>query len=193
MTGLELRTCLAKMGLSQVQFARQLGVTTRAVTLWLGEERSIPGPVEAYLRLFTMAPAAVRLTEVQRFNESESNMRDGMYSIQYSSPDVGHAIGGFGFVIFDSGKVFGGDPFGAVYNGEYSYDEARALENVTLKLTFAAGANAVFGVTNPYEWSIDATATMDPHVDVGTTMLTTSLRQTISAEYRFIRSLPVAA
>jgi len=193
MTGLDLRTSLSKVGLSQVQFARQLGVTTRAVTLWLGEERSIPGPVEAYLRLFTAAPAAVRLAEVQRFNESESRMRDGMYAIQYSSPDIGHTISGFGFVIFDGGKVFGGDPFGSVYNGEYSYDEVRGVVNVTLKLTFAAGANAVFGVTNPYEWSIDATATLDPHVDVGTTMLTTSLRQTITAEYRFIRSLPDAA
>ena len=51
MNSLELRAALSELELTQANFARLLGVTSRAVALWAANERTIPGPVEGYLRL----------------------------------------------------------------------------------------------------------------------------------------------
>jgi hypothetical protein len=193
MTASDLRASIGKLGLTQVGIARLLGVTARAVTLWLGEQRAIPGPVEAYLRLLTAAPEAIRLAEVQRFNESETTMRDGMYAIEYYSNDTGKTMAGYGFVVFDAGKVYGGDPFGGSYNGEYAYNPTNGLADVKVKLTFPPGGMAVFGVSLPYEWSVEATTTFDPLANPGAAVLTTANAQTVRVGFRFVRALPDAA
>ncbi|HEY1728116.1 MAG TPA: hypothetical protein VGG22_07075 [Candidatus Baltobacteraceae bacterium] len=189
----DLRASLHKLGFSQADFARLLGVTSRAVSMWLGEQRAVPPPVEAYLRLFTAAPEATRLAEVQRLSESELTMRDGMYAVEYYSNDTGQTLVGYGFVIFDAGKVYGGDPFGGTYNGEYTFDPATELVNVRIKLTFPPGAQAVFGAGPPYEWSVEATTSFLPQTTVGNALLVTTLGQTVNVSFRFIRPMPEAA
>ena len=55
----DFKTALQDLGLSQADFARLVGVTSRAVALWTAGERSIPGPIESYLRLLQSAPTSV--------------------------------------------------------------------------------------------------------------------------------------
>ena len=51
----------------------------------------------------------------------------------------------------------------------------------------------VFGIVNPYEWSIDVQASFDPSHDRGTLPVHTSLGAALAAEYTFLRTLPEAA
>ena len=78
-------------------------------------------------------------------------MRDGMYAIEYSSVDGS----GDGVLILDNGRAFGADPWGGKYDGEYVFDETTGFAELSLKLTFAPNAPAVFGISHPYEWAID--------------------------------------
>jgi len=43
----ELREALDELGISQLEAARRLRVSGRAVRYWVAGEREIPGPVEA--------------------------------------------------------------------------------------------------------------------------------------------------
>lgn len=69
MTGVELSEALVGIGLSQVQFARLLTVTPRAVQLWISDQRHVPGPVGAYLRLFRTLPPERRQEELARVSQ----------------------------------------------------------------------------------------------------------------------------
>ena len=53
-----------------------------------------------------------------------------------------------GFLVLEDGRVFGADPFGAKYDGDYSYDEAARLAELHLKVTFAPNAMSVFGISH---------------------------------------------
>jgi len=59
-----LRLTLADLALSQVDFARLIEVTPRAVNLWLSGKRAVPGPVKGYLRLFSTMPEKLRKFEM---------------------------------------------------------------------------------------------------------------------------------
>jgi hypothetical protein len=193
MTGTDLRAALVRLGVSQVAFARLAGVSTRAVTLWLSEERPIPGPVEAYVRVLSLTPESVRAAEIQRFDESEQSMREGLYTVEYVSTDTGKPLAGYGALIFDNGRVYGGDPVGGLYNGEYIYNPANGTANVNVKLTFPPGGVAVFGVSLPYEWSVEAETTFDPNASHGAATLKTVQNQTVQVRFHYIRPLLAAA
>jgi DNA-binding transcriptional regulator YiaG len=56
MNAAELRSILSALGLSQVDLARLILISPRAVNLWATGERVVPGPVAAYLRLILSLP-----------------------------------------------------------------------------------------------------------------------------------------
>jgi hypothetical protein len=60
-----VRTALGALNLSAPEFARLIGVTPRAVTLWLASQREVPGPVRAYVRLLLSIPSALRRSELE--------------------------------------------------------------------------------------------------------------------------------
>lgn len=184
----DFKTALQDLGLSQADFARLVGVTSRAVALWTAAERSIPGPIESYLRLLQSAPTSVRQAEFNRLKERSNQMREGMYGVEYA----GQAGRGAGAFVLQEGRIYGADPFGGRYDGDYTYDEATGLADLRLKLTFAPNAKAVFGISNPYEWSVDATAQIDSRAGSGTTQLRTALGPTVQIAYSFMRGLPEA-
>jgi Helix-turn-helix len=186
----ELRAFLLESGLTQAQFARLVDVTPRAVTQWLAGARAVPGPVGAYLRVFRAASPSARQLELQRLQESKPTMRDGMYAVQYQSRGPGGVGYGYATIVLDSGKVFGADPAGGKYDGEYLYDETVGMAQVRLKVTMPPNVQAVFGPIHPYEWSIDITGTLDPTVETGYTEFRTPLGPTIEAQYQFLRGLP---
>jgi hypothetical protein len=189
MKSADLKSLLAELGLSQSDFARLLGLTPRAVALWVAEERSIPGPVEAYLRLLKLLPPNLRQVELTRLNQKGNEMRDGMYGITFQ----GQQGAGMGVLIFDNGKVYGTDTEGVRYDGGYLYDEVSGLADVKVKITFPPNVQSVFGLSNPYEWSFDVTTRVNPKLKSGPLAVNTSIGQTINAQFVYLRSLPDAA
>ncbi len=186
MTSEDLRAFLIETGISQADFARLVGVTSRAVALWLAGARDIPGPADAYARVFRQLSPSLRQQELNRLKERGSGMRDGMYGISFQ----GEQGVGEGMLIFDGGRVYGTDRGGARYDGEYLYSENTGQAEMTLKVTFPPGGESVFGIANPYEWSIDVKASLDPKQDSGQLAVKTSLGQLLNAQYQFLRALP---
>lgn len=188
MRGDDLKSILIELGLAQADFARLVGVTPRAVNLWMADEREIPGPVEGYIRLFKLLPGNLRQVELNRLKKGGSNMRDGMFGISFQ----GQEGVGAGVLIFDNGRVYGTDTVGVRYDGEYTFKEESGLADVKIKVTFPPNVKAVFGISNPYEWAFDVTTTLDPQKNSGMLAVKTSIGRPITAQYVFLRDLPNA-
>jgi hypothetical protein len=189
MTGDELKTVISEASLSQADFARLVGVTSRAVALWISEGRAIPGPAEGYLRLFLLLPANLRQVELGRLRERGTPMRDGMYGITFQ----GHQSAGMGVLVFDAGRVYGTDTQGVKFDGEYLFNQTTHRADVKIKVTFPPNVISVFGVSNPYEWAFDVTTSLDPKLNSGALEVGTSIGQSLNAQYVYLRALPDAA
>jgi len=121
MTAAELRATLGTLDLRQLQAARLLGVTIRAVGMWINEEREVPGPVAAYFNLLMSLPVALRAREFARIQENVE-VFDGMYLMEFSSgPSTGIAPPetGLGVLVFQDGRIFGSDSH-VSYDGEFA-------------------------------------------------------------------------
>ena len=184
----DLKLALSELSISQVDLARLVGVTPRAVAMWIAGDREIPGAVEAYIRLFGSLTVAQRQAELARLKDRRSTMRDGMYGVEYTAS---HGSG-MACLVLDTGRVYGVDPLGGKYDGEYTYDENSGLADLTLKVTMPANVPSVLGIQNPYEWSIDARTKLNPKVDRGSLQVSTSVGRSIAASYRYLRPLPNA-
>jgi hypothetical protein len=189
MTSDELEAALAELGITQADFARLIGVTSRAITLWVAEQRSIPGPAEAYLRVLQLLPQNLRQVELNRLKQKGTGMRDGMYGISFQ----GQQGVGMGVLIFENGRVYGTDTQGVRYDGEYLYGESTGLADVKIKVTFPPNVRAVFGISNPYEWAFDVTTSFNPKQNSGPLTVKSSVGQPINAQFVFLRTLPEAA
>lgn len=186
MTNDELKVTLAEICMTQADLARLLGITSRAVALWIAGERPIPGPADAYLRILLMLPLNLRQIELNRLIQKGTEMRDGMFRITFQ----GQEGSGIGVLIFDNGRVYGTDTEGVRYDGAYIFNESSSLADVKIKVTFPPNVKAVFGVSNPYEWAFDVTTTFNPKQNSGPLAVKTSLGKPIEAQYVFLRSLP---
>ena len=184
----EIKPALAELGISQAEFARLIGVTPRAVTLWLSGDRPFPGPVDGYLRLLRLLPANLRQLELSRLRTKGTKMRDGMYGITFK----GNRGAGMGVLVFDNGRIFGADSDGAKYDGEYIYHENDNTASVRIKVTIPANVVSVLGVQHPYEWLIDVSTRMDVAATKGNLNVQTPIGN-VSAQYVFLRALPEAA
>lgn len=189
MTSGDLRAILVELELTQAGLARLLGVTSRAVALWMADDRAIPGSAEAYVRLLHSLPPNLRQVEFNRLKQGGTEMRDGMFGITFQ----GQQGAGMGVLVFESGRVYGTDTEGVRYDGEYLFDERSSLAEVKLKVTFPPNVRSVFGVSNPYEWAFDVTTKLNPKQDSGSVTVQSSIGATIRAQYRFLRALPDAA
>jgi len=189
MNGSDLKAILADLEISQADFARLIGVSARAVTLWVGDERAIPGSTDGYLRLLRLLPPNLRQVELSRLKQKGTGMRDGMFGITFQ----GQQGAGMGVLVFDNGRVYGTDTQGVRYDGEYLFDEVSGLADVKVKITFPPNVQAVFGISNPYEWAFDVTTSFNPKENSGPIAVKTSLGKPINAQYVFLRNLPEAA
>jgi len=185
----DLRAALIELGITQADFARLIDITPRGVALWMADERTIPGPAEAYVRLMRLLPPNLRQVELGRLIQKGTAMRDGMFGITFQ----GQQGAGMGLLVFDNGRVYGTDTEGVRYDGEYLYNESSGLADVKLKVTFPPNVQAVFGISNPYEWAFDVTTKFDPKQKAGALVVNTSLGKPINAQFRFLRGLPEAA
>jgi transcriptional regulator with XRE-family HTH domain len=184
-----LRLILGELGLAQTELARLIGVTPRAVSLWLKGDREIPGPVEAYLNLLAKLPIGIRQTELARIAGRSTPMREGMYGIEFNFQDrIGH-----GTLVFEGGRIYGADVGAARYDGDYAFNEGSGMVDVNLKVTFPPNGMSVFGIAHPYEWAIEVRTVIDPSKDAAPIKVTTNLGRGVDAQYHFLRDLPDAA
>jgi hypothetical protein len=188
MVNRDLKLALSELSISQVDLARLVGVTTRAVAMWMAGDREVPGAVEAYVRLLGSLTAAQRQVELARAKDRRTMMRDGMYGVEYDTSQGS----GMACLVLDTGRVYGADPMGGKYDGEYVYDETSGLADLSLKVTMPPNVLSVLGIKNPYEWSIDVRTKLNPKMDSGSLEVATSVGKPISATYRFLRPLPAA-
>ena len=93
-------------------------------------------------------------------------MKNGMYVIGFE--------GAIGILTFEDGVVYGVDQAGVKFDGGYVV-EGSGMVRVTIKVTYPPYVSTIFGVTNPYEWSIDVAALLDPAQDFGETSVETSI------------------
>lgn len=137
----QLIDTMATLGLEKPTLARLLGVTVRAVNNWIAGDREIPGPAEAYLRLFQSLPRAMQAAEVAKL-ENNAMTYDGLYLVEYE----GRAGTGSAALVFMNGVVFGHDG-GVQYDG--SFEPSPGLPNhmdVRLRLIVPPGVALVQGV-----------------------------------------------
>lgn len=116
-------------------------------------------------------------------------MRDGVFGIRFQA----HESAGAGLLVLDDGRVYGTDEAGVRYDGGYVFNEKSGLADLSIRVTFPKNVRSVFGMSNPYEWTIDVTTSFNPNRDSGALAVKTSLGNVIHAQYFFLRSLPDAA
>ena len=133
---------LSDLGLSTLEFARLVGVTPRAVNLWINGDREIPGPVRAYLRLFASLPKAAQAQEVASLRDEDPKALEGVYSIAFR----GREGEGVGVLVLMSGRIFGSDGGAVSYDGHYEPSSKRpGFIDASLRLTVPPGVSLVVG------------------------------------------------
>ncbi|ESZ45309.1 MULTISPECIES: helix-turn-helix transcriptional regulator [unclassified Mesorhizobium] len=188
MTGSELKEAIAELRISQAEFARLVGVTVGAVAQWLSENRSIPGPVEAFVALFMRLPLSIREFEIYQLQKGAINMRNGMYLIHF----VGTAGDGYATLTFDNGLVYGFDTGGGQYDGVCTPNTASAeMVDVDVKVRMPPNARSVVGgISNPFEWVLPVKAQLNIRNDRGQISVETGLGPIVHANYTRMRDLP---
>ena len=187
MTPDQLRFALVELGITQVHLARLIEITPRAITLWLGSERGIPGSVEAYLRLLLSLPQSERQLEFARLNKGIETMKDGIYKIDY----LGTAGTGYAMLVFEGGHIYGSDVARGEYDGHYVPNQQTGMVEISCKVKMPANTASVIGMTQPFEWTLDVEASMNPRRDVDQLSIRNNLGQPLNARYEFMRGLPV--
>jgi len=185
----QLRSALSDIEINQAELATLVGVTPRAVSLWMTGGRSVPGPVEAYVNLMKMLPIEIRQAEISRLEKGVRTMKEGMYLVEFA----GRAGEGACALIFDGGRIYGADTAAAKYDGTYVFNDSTGLVEVSIRVEMPANVESVIGFNQPFDWILEVTTTMDPDWDQKDIEVQTNLGQPIRATYRFLRTIPIAA
>ncbi len=180
----DLTQQLAGLGLGKSEFAGLLGVTPRAVSMWLSGEREVPGPVAAYVRLFGSIPQIMQAQELAKLSSEATPMLDGMFSLAFSGKDGD----GAGVLVLDRGRIYGSD--GSVrYDGKYKLSNRIGFLEVTLWLTVPPNALLVTGaVAVPFEYGFELVAEIAARGETRLNVFTPS--GAVSAVVNFLREIP---
>jgi hypothetical protein len=183
MDAIRFRSALTGLGLSQVDFARLVHVTARAVNMWATDNREIPGPAIAYLELLESLPKPLIALELARLKEAP--MHEGMYQLGFQ----GAKSVGTGIVVLQAGYIFGSEG-GTLYDGTYGPSLTKPdLLDVKLKITVPPGVWLVQGVPpQPMTYSFEVVATVRAR---GQTQLDVATPYgPVRAVVQFLRDLP---
>jgi DNA-binding transcriptional regulator YiaG len=63
---------LTKYKMTSADFGRLVGVSRRAVAMWLDGSRAVPATILAYIDLFEMCPSDVKLNRLVHSRNSET-------------------------------------------------------------------------------------------------------------------------
>jgi hypothetical protein len=190
MNGPELKNVINELRLSQGEFAQLVGVSVGAVSQWLSETRSIPGPVDAFVGLFMRLPPTAREAEILQLKKGRPAMRNGMYLIHFA----GSAGQGYATLTLVDGVAYGFDEAGALYDGTVTAaPEGNGLAIVDVKVRMPPNVPSVVGgVARPFEWILPVKAKLNLQMDSGHAMVETGLGPTIPAQFTRMRDLPQA-
>jgi transcriptional regulator with XRE-family HTH domain len=186
MTAKELRQALSELGLTQAEFALLVGVTARAVALWVNDERAVPGPASAYLRLFGTLPKHLQARERASLQQEDIQM-EGMYRLELK----GKAGSTVALLVIGKHSVFGSDEGGVMYDGEWEANPTSPSE-ATLRLKVTVPSNVELIMGKPavfYERRFDVEVTIEAKTASKEQIIKTpdgDLRGTIS----FVREIP---
>jgi hypothetical protein len=183
----QLRKTITALGLSPQVVAALLNVTPRAVSLWLNGDRSVPGPVEAYLNLFARLNPESQKAEIARVSLETRPMQDGMYIIEFAGPDGA----GAGTLTLENGRVYGFDESRCTYDGTYTYDPTLGVVKVNVEVKMLAGVKSVLGYVQPFDWTLKVSTSFGQ--DLSKPIVVNTDLGAITAKITFVRSLPVAA
>jgi hypothetical protein len=131
----ELKATLNELGIGPTAFAQLIGVTPRAVSLWLAGEREVPGPAAAYLSLFASLPKALQAKELSRLTQERADMYEGMYGVELQ----GLHGQGLAAIVLLNGRVFGCDNGGVRYDGTYQPSQQAGLIDAKVRVEIPAG------------------------------------------------------
>jgi len=92
-----------------------LDVSPRTVSMWATGESSVPGPVEAYLRLLSSASPDVVAAELGRLKDRHRMFDEGIYSISYCDPKTHTTTDGDALAVLRSGRFVGSDRWGGLF------------------------------------------------------------------------------
>lgn len=191
MNGSELRAKISGWNLSQSEFARFVEVSPGAVTQWVGDTRAIPGPVNAFVKLFESLPPSIQAAQLSQLKKGNSDMEmEGMYMIEFAGS------GGFGgaTLTFKDGIVFGFDVGQGIYDGHYRRSETPGMTDVEAVVKMPAGTPSVIrGIVQPFDWTIVARARIPTNVVSADVTVSTNLGENVRAKFTRMRGLPIAA
>ena len=182
----DLRLTLDVLSLSQVDLARLIGISSRAISLWLSGEREVSGPAAAYVTLLLSLPRALQAKEISRIRKEDPHMSEGMYKFTYE----GTTGAGLGILVLEHGRAFGSDG-GVLYDGTYEPSTDRPGDvSVHLHLTVPPGVPLVQGVpAQPMSYGFDVDWTFASR---GTTMISvqTPYGPPVRGHIEFLRPVP---
>jgi hypothetical protein len=181
----ELKNAMSALSLSPTSLAKLLGVTPRAIGMWLTGERSIPGPAEAYINLFSKLPTSQRELEIQKSEVEKLTMKNGLYQLEFA----GRNGSGYGVLIFENGRIYGSDVGNGKWDGTYTMNPVTKSADLEIRVEMPAGEESVLGPAQRFSWNVEVKATMDPCKDVGVINAQTNLGPA-TTKYKFMRSLP---
>lgn len=187
MTPAQLRSHLDQLEISQSDLAKLLGVTPRAVSMWLSEERAIPGPVQSYIRLLCSLPRAQRAAELARLGAKWGTLEDGLYRMIYSNHE---GKSGQATLVFEGGRIYGTDLGNSVYDGSYILDPASGAVEICLRVEIQPGENSVSGISQPFPWLIEGQFQVAPRTRSAAVTVSTNVGGDLEATMEFIRPIP---
>ncbi|MGF0540749.1 hypothetical protein ACQQ2Q_22390 [Agrobacterium sp. ES01] len=185
----ELREKITALDLSRADFARWLQVSPGAVAQWLSEARSIPGPVNAFLKLFDSLPPSLQQRQLFEIKKGSSEM-EGMYVIEFA----GSAGQGGATLTFKNGAVYGFDLGGGIYDGRYGPSSRPGMTQVEVAVKMPAGQPSVIrGIVQPFDWTVLAAAEIPTNCREATVAVTTNMGEVVNANFVRMRGVPMAA
>jgi hypothetical protein len=189
MNGGQLRAKISGWNLSQAEFAQWLQVSPGAVTQWLAETRSIPGPVVAFVKLFESLPLSLQTLHLSQIRKGNSDM-EGMYVVEY----VGSANSGGATLTFKGGSVYGFDLGGGIYDGHYRTGAETGMTDIEVVVKMPAGRPSVIrGIVQPFDWNVIVKASIPNNVVSAQVKVLTNMGEAVMAKFTRMRGLPLAA
>lgn len=182
----KLTQVLEELKLSKSDLASLIGVSPRAINMWLAGERGVPSTVEAYLSLLAAVPDNLRAKTVAQLRQEDMTIFEGMYTMEYS----GDGGGGWGTLVFQSNLIYGHDAGGVRYDGRYTpASTTPGLLDIDLRVTVPPGVPLVTGLPKQViGFWFDVRTTVAPRSESTLEVLTPS--GPIRAVIKFVREIP---
>jgi hypothetical protein len=186
MNAAEFKTILTDLGIKQTDLALLIGVTPRAISLWVTQARSVPDPVAAYLRLLVSLPKALQEKELARLKNENPGRYEGMYTVTFH----GRTGEGLGVFVLTQGAAFGADSGSVQYDGIYQPSATQPGSiDITLRVSVPPVVALVQGVPpQPIPYSFDLSCSFAARGQTPLTVQTPFGH--VQAQIDFIRSIP---